>query len=485
MRISGTILTLCAMLATSATAQINTQLISWDGQPPGWDMESGTEGIGESTFLSSNGLYAAFITAAGNVFENGEDQVQDLPVIVLRNNQTGELTTVSVAYDGSLPNGPSFGPTVTTDGRYVSFCSWASNLVANDNNGQGDIFVRDMQTNVTKRVNVPYDGVWDTYDKTYCLTHAMSDDGRYIVFVTASNHQVPGDNNDSDDVFLRDMVTNTTYLVSTATTGGPGNASSLEPRIARNGRYVVFMSMASNLVAGTTTNTLRTYRRDTNPSAPSTVLVGEGGLPHISADGRYVVYSSIYTGSAFAHVYRFDAQTGQRVLCSVASDGTTPGNRDSLGPYVSDNGRYVCFTSKARNLITGDTNDEADVFMRDLGATPPVTTRVSVGVDGLQGNRASGNAAMSADGRWIVFTSASEDLVTLDMNENPDVFLRGPMFASTFGMSDAMNAVRIAAGRSASTSVDLALDVVKTGTSQGRIDILDAARITRAVAGLN
>ena len=479
------ILTLAlSLLPAAAEAQATTSLMSNGDDMVGLKYGSGDEGPTESVFVSSNGRYIAFVTDVRNLFDDHRAPA-GIPAIAVRDTMTGELTAVTVSTNGGFPDGPSFAPTVTSDGRYVSFCSWASNLVAGDTNNQGDVFRRDMQTGTTVRVNVPYNGIWDSYDKTYCLTHAMSDDGRYVVFTTASSHMVPGDDNNSDDVFMRDLVTNTTYQVSVALGGGPGNESSIEPRIARDGRYVTWMSIASNLVAGTTTEGIRSYVRDMNPAGPVTSLVGDGGLPYISATGRYVAYSSLNMAGESIQTYRLDRQTGQRVLCSVAPNGTTPGNRDSMAVSVSDDGRYVCFVSKARNIVAGDTNDEADVFVRDLGVVPAVTTRVSVANDGLQGNRASGNADMSADGRYVAFSSASEDLVSLDINEAWDVFLRGPMFAVGFTLADAANAVRIASGNTTAAPGDLAMDVVQTAPSTGRLDIMDAVEIARAAAGLN
>jgi len=472
-----------ALLPAAATAQITTSLLSWENEPGGWQYGSGSEDINGSIALSSTGRYAAFVTDSRNLFDDSSAPIT--LAIVLRDNETGEITPVTVGLGGEAPNESSFAPTVSTDGRYVCFCSGASNLVAGDTNDHMDVFVRDMQTQTTRRVNVPYDGIWDQNEKTYCLTHAMSDDGRYVVFTTASSHMVPNDNNDSDDVFMRDTVANTTTLVSVSTVGGPGNESSIEPRIARNGRYVAFMSMASNLVSGTTTPGIRAYVRDTNPASLKTTLIGDGGLPYISATGRYVAWTGLSMTGDFAQTYLYDMQTTAKTTVSVAPDGTTLGNRDSMAVGVSDDGRYVCFVSKARNLVAGDTNDEADVFVRNLSLVPAATSRVSLAKDHLQGNRASGYADMSADGRFIAFASASEDLVAIDINEEWDVFLRGPMFAVGFTLADAANAIRFASGNTAATPGDMAKDVVQTAPSTGRLDIMDAVKIARSAAGLN
>lgn len=474
--------TLAAALLLLAPATLNAQAtttrLSWDGVPGNWKYASGYSEISESTFLSSTGRFAAFVTNLRN-FDDGSE-IPDQMVIALRDNQADGIFLAGYT-TGGPPDGPSFAPTVTSDGRYVCFTSYAHNLVPNDNNNNGDVFRLDRQTNAIARVTVPYDGIEDQYDASWCVTHAMSDDGRYIVFTSASYKHVPGDTNDSDDVFVRDMATGTTSLVSRSTTGGFGNEGSMEPRISRDGRYVAFMSFATNLVPGITTPGLRVYVRDLQ--AGTTTLVGEGGLPVISGSGRYVLYATVSFTGADCQVYRVDLQTKSATLVSVAPDGVTAGNRDSFPCSVSDDGRFVCFVSKARNLVPGDTNNEADVFVRDMNTG--TTVLVSVAKDGLQGSRPSGHGDMTADGKYVLFTSACEDLVSLDLNDQPDVFLRGPLYSS-LSLADAISAVRIAGGKATASTSDLAtLNVVKTGTSAGKVDIADATRIARMAAGLN
>jgi Tol biopolymer transport system component len=469
-----------ALLLAPATlyAQATTIRVSWDGSPGGWKHASGASDLSESTFLSSNGRFAAFVTDLRNVDDNHDAPGEQ--VIVLKDFQGDDTYLVTYAMSG-FPNGPSFAPTVTTDGRYVCFTSYASNIVPNDTNQQGDVFRLDRQTNAIARVTVPYDGIEDQYDDSYCVTHAMSDDGRYIVFTSASNKHVPGDTNNSDDVFVRDMALGTTALVSRSTTGGFANGGSMEPRISRDGRYVTFMSFATNLVPGITTPAIRIYVRDLQ--AATTTLVGEGGLPVISGSGRYVLYTTVSFTGADCQVYRFDLQTKTANPVSVAPDGVTVGNRDSIASAISDDGRFACFISKARNLVPGDTNNESDVFVRDMNTG--TTVMVSVAKDGLLGSRASGFADMTADGKYVLFTSACEDFVSLDLNNQPDVFVRGPLY-STLSLADAISAIRIAGGKAAASGADLAaLNVVTTGASAGKVDIADATRIARMAAGLN
>ena len=160
---------------------------------------------------------------------------------------------------------------------------------------------------------------------------AISGDGRFVAFVSAATNLVTGDNNNAADIFVRDRQAGTTTRVSVTSTGGQANGASSDPAISADGRYVAFVSRATNLVAG-----------DTN------------GVRDV-----------------FVH----DRQTGATTRISVNSS-ENQGNAESLAPSLSADGRYVAFASSASNLVTGDTNSTSDVFVRDRQAG--TTTRVSV-----------------------------------------------------------------------------------------------------------
>jgi Tol biopolymer transport system component len=285
---------------------------------------------------------------------------------------------VSVRSNGDQANGASSSPSISADGRYVVFTSDATNLVPGDTNGVGGVFVRDRSTGTTSMVSLRSDGDQSNaggYDPS------ISADGRYVVFTSLATNLVPGDTNGKADVFVHDRSTGTTSRVSVRSNGDQANnRRSDEPSISADGRYVAFVSGAANLVRG-----------DTNGKA-----------------------------DVFVH----DRQTGTTSRVSVRSNGDQV-NWPSLDPSISAHGRYVAFRSGAANLVPGDTNGKADVFVHDRQTG--TTRRVSVRSNGDQANGYSHAPSISADGRYVAFHSYATNLVSSDTNGMPDVFVSGPL----------------------------------------------------------
>ncbi len=267
-------------------------------------------------------------------------------------------TPVSLAPDGSYGNDYSSWPAISDDGRYVVFISKASNLVADDTNGAPDFFVRDLVTGQTSRVSVASDGSQsnEPYDASR-LWNSISADGRYVAFSSEATNLVPGDTNGQPDIFVHDRQTGATVRVSVASDGTQADRLSLDPKISGDGRYVAFMSYACTLVA--------------------TPIAGCPG-------------GNFYVGHIFVH----DMFTGTTILASTASDGT-PLYSDCQYPSISLNGRYVAFKS--------DTN----ILVHDLqtGETSPV----SVASDGTPGNSWSDYPSISGDGNLVAFISAASN----------------------------------------------------------------------------
>jgi Tol biopolymer transport system component len=302
----------------------------------------------------------------------------------------GTTERVSVDSSGNQGNGPSGGfgirgLAISADGRYVAFRSDATNLVPGDTNGVEDVFVHDRQTGVTERVSVDSSG---KEGNSHSVAPAISGDGRYVAFLSGASNLVPGDTNGHEDVFVHDRQTEVTERVSVDSSGKEGKGWSRNPAISADGRYVAFESEASNLVPG-----------DTN------------GDPDV-----------------FVH----DRQAGVTERVSVDSSGNQ-GMGWSFHPAISADGRYVAFDSWAGNLVPGDTNGRGDVFVHDRQTG--ITERVSVDSSGNEGNRNSWDPAISADGRYVAFASDASNLVPGDTNnfcdfnqdgnlENcPDVFV--------------------------------------------------------------
>jgi Tol biopolymer transport system component len=333
----------------------------------------GTQGNSHSgsPSISADGRYVAFASYASNLVPGDTNGVMD---VFVHDRLTGQTTRVSVASDGTQGNGESRYPSISADGRYVAFMSYASNLVPGDTNGKADVFVHDRLTGQTTRVSVASDGTQGNGDSWGWPS--ISADGRYVAFESSASNLVPGDTNGRADIFVHDRLTGQTTRVSVASDGTQGNNSSVWPSISADGRYVAFMSYASNLVPG-----------DTN-----------GAL------------------DIFVH----DRLTGQTTRVSVASDGTQ-GNGYSWDSSISADGRYVAFESWASNLVPGDTNGKQDIFVHDR--LTGQTTRVSVASDGTEGNNNSGWPSISADGRYVAFHSDASNLVPGDTNGRADVFV--------------------------------------------------------------
>lgn len=364
-----------------------------------------------------------------------------LPIIVRPYLFT--ITRASVASDGTEGNNGSATSAISADGRYVAFVSLADNLVANDTFYQEDVFVHDLQTRQTSLISVASNGIQSNGQS---LATAISSDGRYVAFASRGANLFPGDFNDDTDVFVRDQQDGETHHVSVATNGTQGNGHSGNPSISADGRYVAFSSLANNLVTGDTNDYGDVFVHDLQTGQTSRVSVSSDGiegnghsrLPTISADGRYVVFGST-AGTLVAgdtnfqeDVFVHDRQTGQTTRVSVASDGTQANNGSRLYT-ISANGRYVAFLSNATNLVSGDTNHKDDIFVHDRQTGQ--TTRVSVASDGTQGNGSADHPSISSDGRYVVFSSSATNLVYGDTNDKPDIFLHDRQTGQTILIS--------------------------------------------------
>jgi Tol biopolymer transport system component len=302
------------------------------------------------------------------------------PDVFVHDRETGSTERVSVSSDGSEGDWSSFDPSISADGRYVAFSSVASNLVSGDTNGWDDIFVHDRQTGTTECVSVSSNG---EQGNSISMYPSISADGHYVAYESLASNLVSEDTNDDWDIFVRDRQTGSTERVSVSSDGVQGNNWSEKASISANNRYVAFMSMSSNLVSGDT----------------------------------IVCYAEISCPDIFVH----DRQTGSTERVSVSSNGNQ-GNAESNHPSISADGRYVAFMSYASNIVSGDTNGTSDVFVHDRKIES--TERVSVSNDGSQGNSTSFYLYISAGGRYVAFMSHASNLVSGDTNNAPDIFVR-------------------------------------------------------------
>jgi len=347
----------------------------------------------------------------------------------------GTTERVSVSSAGEQGNSGSTYPAVSADGRFVAFDSWASNLVPGDTNDWGDVFVRDRVTGTTER--------FSTNDIPFDL--GISTDGRFVTFTSGASNLVPGDTNGLVDVFVRDRLTGTTERVSVSDSEEQANGASYGFSISADGKFVSFGSLADNLVPGDTNGWCDVFVRDRAAGTTERVSVSsaeeqgnwDSDVTAISADGKFVAFQSRATnlvpgdtniyGSTDVFVRDTIAGTTERV--SVSSTGEQGNNGSRVGAISAD-GRFVAFDSSADNLVPEDTNGMQDVFVRDRIAR--TTERVSVSSAGAQGDFASQwLICISADGRFVAFSSWADNLVPGDTNGAPDDFVRDRLTETT------------------------------------------------------
>src|SRR4051794_35645042 len=315
--------------------------------------------------------------------------------------RAGSTERVSVSSNGVTAGGKqgndasgaeAFGLALSADGRFVGFVSFASNLVPGDTNGDGDVSVRDRLKGTTERVSVSSSGEQVVYGGD---DPSLSADGRFVAFVSRASNLVPHDTNDATDVFVRDRETGRTERVSVGPNGHQGNIDSGVNGVAisADGRFVTFPSYATNLVEGGASGVGDIFVRDRSRRVTELVSVGPNGrggdnesfYATISADGRFVAFLSSATNlvkggtSSALGIYVRDRARRRTVRVAGLSDSVVgPCQR----PEISADGRSVAFATMDSNLVPHDTNGVFDVFVRDRETGR--TERVSVNSHGQQ-----------------------------------------------------------------------------------------------------
>ena len=394
------------------------------------------------------------------------------------------VARISVSSTGQQANGDSGGVAISADGRYVAFNSNASNLVPDDTNNVMDVFVHDRQTGQTRRISpfpaftlasagpaISADGrfivfwtssvgsppanLWNVYiyDQQMGTTTLLpvrgvgnvnpvrgaywpniSADGRYVSFESNAWNLVSGDTNDAVDIFVFDRQTGQIERVSVSSAGTQGDDQSTISDISGNGRYVVFSTDTDNLVPNDTNRGNDILVRDRQTGQTRRVSLGTGGqqdpygnayFPFISLSGRYILFDSSFgqfvpgDTNGQDDVFVHDQQTG--AIVRVTSGVNVESDGEGRWGRMSADERFVSFTSYATNLVAGDDNDVYDIFVRAFPHGP--IERVSLGMGGAEANDHSTNSAISADGRYIAFRSEASNLVPGDTNGVDDVFV--------------------------------------------------------------
>ena len=392
--------------------------------------------------VSADGNFVAF----SSDFSYSALDTNGLRDVYLYDKTQNAIILVSRTVAGAAGNNVSSEPSISLDGAYVSFSSLATDLGATQpaNNDKKDIFIWERATGLISQVSITTGG---GNPGEFSAEPNTNGDGNFVAYTSPSSAtSIVADAVDANtlrDVFLWNRATNTTRLVSTVTAGttGPftsGNAGSWDPSVSENGRYVAFRSDASDLVAGVDANGFRDiYLRDMDTgtnvlvsrTAAGTSGNGESDSPSVSADGNFVVFSSTAnnlaandTSTNGRDIFLFNRTDNSVTLISQNLSRNGSGNGDSSEPSISQDGRFVAFTSEASNLVGGDTNGVADIFLYDIQTG--AMNRISISDAGQEGNGPSTDANVAPGGLFVAFTSKATNLAAGDTNGDVnDAFL--------------------------------------------------------------
>lgn len=405
---------------------------------------------------------------------NANDTYTDSFTIRMLANDPAEIMRLSTDSSGmqSFGNTDKIVPSISADGEFVAYVSDASDLNPADQDSNSDVFVKNTVTGETELISraTGADGIksngWST-------SPSISDDGRFVAFISSGNNLLDGnsDSNNSVDVFVRDRTTNETRLISVGT-NGPGNGDSYYPSISANGRYIVFSSMAGNLLVdpgADTNNSWDIFRKEITDANGNLISNGQilrastdsqgnegvsssgssssGYYNSVSNDGQFVAFVS-YADNLLGYdvngapidtnqdwdVFRKDMVSGQLIRASVSSSGAQSDSWN-FWPIISDDGSKIAFLSKAGNLTSDtvsqcpDSNDPnhpncSNVFIRDL--TRNATVLVSSDWSGTYGggNQHSFSPSISNDGNIVAFWSLASNLTSDDTNDVYDTFMK-------------------------------------------------------------
>jgi Tol biopolymer transport system component len=322
--------------------------------------------------VSEGGLAVAFQSEANDLVAGGTSGVTDLFYSAAYDAGGGAVAfdtyLVSRGLLGVAPNGASQYASISGNGRYVAFLSYASNLIAGDTNSAPDIFVGDAQdlfASPPERVSVGDGGVQIEGYSRALSPSAISSDGRYVAFAVDTTVSIDGSNAGTlEDVFVRDRTLETTSLMSKSTAGIAGSGSSDMAAISPNGRYVVFRSFSTNLVASLSGSLIYVRDRQENTTTNMPLPPGASSCedPRISDFGDIVAQCNMSSGSAQAFLYK---PAGAGAFYQLSTSTTASAGNGTSGNYtgISANGVFMVFDSAASDLVPDDTNNTLDVFV--------------------------------------------------------------------------------------------------------------------------
>jgi Tol biopolymer transport system component len=398
--------------------------------------------------ISADGRFVAFASNADNLSTEDDDSVWnvfvrdtrppigELPKTILVSRATGP--------SGAAANGSSFTPSISADGRFVAFSSIATNLSDEDLDATRDIYVRDLLMDTTTLVSRA-DGLAGAPATADSLHPSISASGAQIAFQSAADNLSLEDTDGTSDIFIRDTAVGTTTLASRAhgSSGAPGNDNSYRPSISANGQRVAFESDADNMASDDNDAVRNVYVRDprfrstwhvSRTTALGFTSVGADGNSRdasLSADGSSVVFRSVARNLSDVNATSLVGQIFER---NIAGEKTTlvsrangvdgaPADGASYYPQVSADGRYVAFTSIADNLSDQD-GAAADVFVRDAVDQRTALVSRMTGPTGVGALDSSFTPAISGSGLLVAFLSKADNLSAEDDDTLNNLFVR-------------------------------------------------------------
>ncbi|MDS4012184.1 MAG: M10 family metallopeptidase C-terminal domain-containing protein [Defluviicoccus sp.] len=424
----------------------------------------GTQGNDESLFpvFSPDGTKLLLWSYASNLVAGDTNGSSD---IFVKDLATGAIKLVSTDAAGVQGNDGSYEPDFSPDGTKVAFYSSASNLDGHDSNGVPDIFVKTLETGAIKCISTAAAGTrWNdtSYDPKF------SPDGTKVAFASYASNVVPGDTNSTASIFVKDLTNETVCFVSTNAAGEHGNGFSADPAFSPDGTKVAFRSSASNLVPGDTNENSDIFVKTLAAGAISLVSTaangtqGNGGSydPIFSPDGTKMAFrsdaSNLVPGDSNGSPDIFIKTLATGAIARISTDAAGAQANGGSGELVfSPDGTKVAFRSDASNLVAGDTNNRADIFVKVL-ATGAIE-RISTDAMGVQGNGSSYEPVFSPDGTKVAFRSDASNFVAGDTNGAPDIFvvtLATPPTTVFHDISDNTNRSQFKAAFAGSDSID-------------------------------
>ncbi len=425
------------------------------------------DGLAFNPVLTGDGSAIAYLSNASNLVAGQTEDARRYDVFLWsRDTGASVLVNHSVSSPTTAANGQAGSLAMTADGRFITFQSAGTDLIATQvdpNQASFDVFVYERATGTNTLVS-HRDGLPNTTGSATAIFPSISGDGRFIAYQSPAVDLTPSsDTNNTDDIFLWDRTTNTNRLITRTTapvTSESANGRSFGARPSEDGSVVVFTSYATDLVPGQNAPSAgNVFRYDRvagttkiishRPGASTTGGAGYSYLPLPSTDGAYVAFTSQSNdlvpqdNNSAADVMLYEDATGNITAASTTTAGTaslTPNGNSGSGRASAD-GRFVVFASESTNIVPGqsDANNRTDIFLRDRVADTMTLVSHAAGLPTQTAAGLSRAPVISADGRWVAFISQAPDIIAgaIDTTGFYDVFLYDRLANSSILVSHA------------------------------------------------